>query len=245
MLEALFDRAPDRLLRSLPGRQTFLAQAPQAEDGEPCWVVKRFDTRRMRRGLAERLSPRRPSPARREAEAARALATLGLDVPRPLGVLERGARSLLVLERVPYVETLEQRAARAPRPERRRLAARLARCVARLHGAGWYHRDLYLCHWLVALPDRLVLIDLGRARRADRPRSRWFVKDLAALDASAPGAVGERERLAFLLRYLRERGLPAGVRARRLAARVRRKAIRLVAHRPRFGEAPRPGEVQR
>jgi hypothetical protein len=149
---------------------------------------------------------------------------------------------VLAMERVPHRETLEVRLARAPRPERRRLVRRLAVLCAGLHASGWFHRDLYLGHWILAEdplahdPDppseRLVLLDVGRARQRRRPRRRWWTKDLAALAYSAPAAVGERERWAFLLRYLRERGLPSGD-APAWARRIDRRQARMARHTPR------------
>ncbi len=242
-LERLLDAAPSAWLRRVPGRETF-AWSARGAGGEPDWIVKRFARRGLREGLVELLGGERPrSPARREAHNLADLLAAGQDVPRPLAWLERGARSVLVMERVAHRETLDGRLARAPRPERRRLAARLAARVAHLHGAGWYHRDLYLVHWILAdagerAPERLVLLDVGRARRRPRPRQRWFVKDLAALLHSAPATVGPRERRAFLLRYLRARGLALG-EAPAWARRVERKRARIAGHVPRHDAASR------
>jgi hypothetical protein len=69
-------------------------------------------------------------------------------------------------------------------------------------------------------------------------RARWFVKDLAALLHSCPRSVAPRERLRFLLAYLRARGIAA--RASWLSAILRREA-RMAAHRPKHGET-RPWE---
>jgi Lipopolysaccharide kinase (Kdo/WaaP) family len=129
---------------------------------------------------------------------------------------------------------------------RRRVATRLARLVARLHAAGLHHRDLYLNHvWVdLARPDPVVaLLDLDRLGAHRWRLSRWVVKDLAALEASAPeGTVSPRERLRFLLAWLRERGLPPRPHARRLLCRVAAKAARIRRHVPRtpVGAAARP-----
>lgn len=247
-LERLLDATPRAWLRRVPGRETF-AWPQGGVAGEPVWIVKRFAGLGLREGLVELCAGGRlRSPARREAENLAALRADGLDVPRPLALLERGARSVLVMERVAHGETLAERLARAPRPERRRLAARLAEDVARLHRGGWFHRDLYLVHWILAeveagAPERPVLLDVGRARRRGRPRRRWFVKDLAALLHSVPGSVGPRERRAFLLRYLRGRGLALG-EAPAWARRVERKRARIAGHVPRHdGSSRRLGEA--
>ena len=85
------------------------------------------------------------------------------------------------MERVPHAETLRGRLAGASATERRSWCERLVEYVARLHAAGWYHRDLYLQHFVLAeQAQELALLDVGRARRETSPRTRWFVKDLGA-----------------------------------------------------------------
>jgi tRNA A-37 threonylcarbamoyl transferase component Bud32 len=126
---------------------------------------------------------------------------------------------------------------RVPGTARRRLLVALARAVARLHGAGLHHRDLYLNHVFadpLSDPPRLWLIDLERLGRHRRALSRWVVKDLAALEATARGAgVSGAERRRFLLAYLDARGLGRARAARPLLARIERKARRILAHVPR------------
>jgi tRNA A-37 threonylcarbamoyl transferase component Bud32 len=237
-LDALFDHAPERYLRSAGGRETFeLAARPGAP---PEWVVKRARERPLlaRIGLGGRALGERE-----HANLAR-LAQDGFRVPRALGCARRyedgDVRSLVLMERVEHAETLRERLARADAAERRVWSARLVALVARLHALGWYHRDLYLQH-LVLRGDELVLLDVGRARRERRPRERWFVKDVAALLHSVPRAVGARERLRFAARYLEARGV-RGRRARRtFLARVLVKERRMAAHVPRAGE-DRPWE---
>jgi hypothetical protein len=143
----------------------------------------------------------------------------------------------------PLDDLLER--ARLPATLRARLVQDLARAVARLHDAGWHHRDLYLNHVFVdPLADAplAAVIDWDRIGAHRHAYGRWVVKDLASLEASAaPGLVSARERMRFLRAYLAHRGgLPRAAR-RRLAGRVRRKARRIRAHRPRtpVGEAAR------
>jgi hypothetical protein len=131
---------------------------------------------------------------------------------------------------------------------RRRLLRDLAAAVARMHAAGLHHRDLYLNHVFAdasADPARFAVIDCERVGRHRRRLSRWVVKDLAALETSAPPEATARERLAFLVAYLRARGLPRRV-LRRLARRVLLKARRMRGHVPRtpVGDAaPRPAPL--
>ncbi len=142
------------------------------------------------------------------------------------------------MERIEHRENLRERLARCDAVERRSWRRELVRIVARLHARGWRHRDLYLQHFLVPWPEeqsvrRLVLIDVGRAKRERRLPRRWIVKDLAALLHSTPACVGPRERLAFLARYLDARGIGGRDERRRFARSILAKAARMGAHVPR------------
>ena len=252
LLDHLFDLAPEAMLRRVPGRETF------RWPGRPELVVKRTWGGEARDWWYELLRPEAPrSPGRRECENLLALAADGLRVPRALAWVEergaarhpllggRGRRSAVVMERVPHVETVRYRLARATPGEVRELGEVVSDIVARLHGAGWYHRDLYLQHFV--LPDGTdagaepVLLDVGRARRERAPRERWFVKDLAALLHSAPDNVSRDEARAFLGRWLAARGITGARAQRRWAHAVRRKERRLAAHAPRHVDAAGQG----
>jgi hypothetical protein len=161
-------------------------------------------------------------------------------VPRALswsaertGPLRLARRSRVEMERIEHAETLRERLAHAAPAERRALGERLLALVLRLHQAGWYHRDLYLQHFVLR-GEELVLLDVGRARRGQRVRARWFEKDLAALLHSTPRTVPVRERLRFLVRYLAARGIP---RRRAWLRSILRRERRMAAHVPRHGEA--------
>lgn len=121
----------------------------------------------------------------------------------------------------------------------------LAAAVAALHAAGLHHKDLYANHVFVDAavePPALTVIDLERMGTHAGPRSRWVVKDLAALWMSLRAHVHPTTALRFLVRY--GRAVP-GLRARdlrRLAARTLKKADRMARHTPRtpVGDAARP-----
>ncbi len=90
---------------------------------------------------------------------------------------------------------------------RKRFVEDLAATVRRLHGANLCHRDLYTSHIFVAIGAdgtvRFSLIDLQRMFRVRLRRRRWWIKDLAALAASAPaGLISRTDRLRFLRVYL-------------------------------------------
>lgn len=207
------------LLRRGPGRETLLVEL----EGGGAEIRKRHSKARA---------------ARREDETLRALAGLGLRVPEALGWRREAGGGTVAMGFVPHELTLRELLSSAGARERSGLAAELLAIVLRLHGAGWFHRDLYLEHFLVRSTDRaLVLIDVGRARRRRRPRRRWLVKDLAALLHSTPPSVSRAERLRFLHAYLQGRGA-GGARKRRSWARaVLRKEGRMARHRPRAGES--------
>ncbi len=244
VLERLFDFRPSEWMRRLPMRETFAWPGPQGSA-----VVKRFLADEPGEALSALLHLRAPrSPGRREAENLRRLAEDGFPVPaalgwweerNPGGVLERRfGRSAVLMERVAHRATLRDLCRSSPAEAQHRWLGPLAELVARLHALGWYHRDLYLQHVVVAdgpaeVAARLVLLDVGRARRERHPRRRWFVKDLAALQHSSPASLGWRARLRFLALYCDAVGLGERESRRALARDVLAKARRIAAHAPR------------
>jgi len=116
---------------------------------------------------------------------------------------------------------------------RRQVIEQLARIVRRLHDSRLCHRDLYTCHVFVDVDQeggtRFSLIDLQRMIRPILRRRRWWIKDLAALAASAPtDCITRTDRLRFLLAYLRQDNLDP--RARRWWYDVQAKAARMMRH---------------
>jgi len=219
-------------LRRGPDRETFFWRTPAGERV----IVKRYRGGRPLEAWRERFQGRPGrSPARREYENLQALAALGLPVPRALACHEEGSLSLVVMECFTPLVSLRERLSAEP-AQARALALPLLELVARFHGAGWYHRDLYLDHLvLVGRPERLALIDLERARRDRRPRPRWFVKDMAALWHSTPPGVEPRLAARFLRTWLDRRGVRGRRERRRWFRAIRSKARRMAAHVPRGG----------
>lgn len=148
------------------------------------------------------------------------------------------ARSAVVLECAPGEAFDRWWTARRARGDpltegaaRHDLTRRLARFVAAFHQTGLRHRDLYLCHVFVHHEGRdapqLRLIDLARVFRPRWRRTRWLLKDLSQLDASARRIGATRaDRLRFLLAYLALQRLSPPVRA--LARRVLRRSDRIL-----------------
>ncbi len=116
---------------------------------------------------------------------------------------------------------------------KRVLVEALARLTRRMHEGGVNHRDYYLCH-IHILPGaqpwpELFVIDLNRADRRTRVGERWKVKDLAALNYSAPAEIFSRaDRLSFLKTYLGA-GRLDGTR-RRLVRKILKKTGKIARH---------------
>ncbi len=197
--------------------------------------VKRYDFARPEVWLRGALKANLPVfSGPRELENLLALAAAGLRVPLPLaagqedqGLRRRSFVALAALAGTP-LDALPAPAAPAERRARIEDVAALAR---RLHEAGFWHKDLYLCNLFHAPGEPLGLLDCERVGfRPGGPPWRWRVKDLAALDYSATWPT-RAERLRFLRAYLAH---PLDEEARRLARAVRAKAARL-ARRGRKG----------
>ena len=245
LLGHLFALEPERSLRKMPGRLTLLTRL----EGERV-VVKRFEGGAGREGWREKiLGQRVRSQGRREFEILTDLAAVGIPVPRALrfvenrsavslGLFGAGARgqSAVLMECVEHFEDARGAIERLDRSGRAQLARDVLAIVRRLHERGWFHRDLYLQHFLIpCAADRpLVLIDVARARWSRSPARRWLVKDLAALQLSAPKSVTRTERLRFLRGWLEGQGVREQNAWKRWARDVAVKAERLGAHRPKF-----------
>lgn len=106
---------------------------------------------------------------RREAEAGRAVSVDSL--VRVLATGEADGRPWIALQLVPGRDLRAVLAKRGPLPEPhlRRAALRIAEALAALHGAGWVHGDLKPENLRMDEDGRVVLIDLGFARRPDDP----------------------------------------------------------------------------
>jgi heptose I phosphotransferase len=191
--------------------------------------VKRWDFHRAGlwlRGAVKLNIPSWSGP--RELRNLLALRSAGIRAPLPLaaGEIDEGPRrrSFVALARLEG-EPLERLPAPAAPAARRARIQAVAGLIRDLHGAGFWHKDLYLCNVFLDPEEGLGLLDCERVERAaGGPPMRWRVKDLAALDYSANWPT-QAERLAFLRAYLGVERL--GRDGRRLAAAVRRKARRI------------------
>jgi len=84
-----------------------------------------------------------------------------------------------------------------------KLITKLALLIKKMHESGFNHRDMYLCHILIDKKGGLFIVDLHRADKRNRVPERWIIKDLAALNYSAPTEhISGTDRLRFLRAYL-------------------------------------------
>ena len=181
------------------------------------------------------------------------LQAMGVRAARPVGFGQQMAgawerRSFVLLDAVEGQSLERWVPQHVPPPEAERDWAgrhaaidRLARFIAFFHDSGFVHRDLYLCHVFVrggeagyrgAGDDALRLIDLQRVFRPRWRKRRWIVKDLAALNFSAPpDRIGRWDRLRFLCRYVRccDRSRPL----RKLMRLVELKTAQIAGRNPR------------
>jgi heptose I phosphotransferase len=144
----------------------------------------------------------------REGRILAAVDRAGVGCPEWLAVGEDEAgNAFLLLREVPHAVELRTYLGRLhDLPARRRFACRFGTALARIHGAGFSHPDLYTKHVLVSeLDGRLYFLDWQRARSAFTVGWRTRASDLASLDATLRDEiVSPRERLMFLSAYLRE-----------------------------------------
>lgn len=193
----------------------------------------------VREALGDLLGGRMPrSAARREWEAIEALRAAGVKTMAPAALGERHrlpwlGGSFILTEGVEGTRLEDYaRGFRGNFREKRCILSVLAGCARLMHGAGLTHRDFYLCHAFLLPPAAgggVALIDLQRVRRGRAGPTRRVVKDLAALNYSAPSpAVTRADRVRFLLAYLGLRTLDAA--GRRLARRVAGKTERIRRH---------------
>jgi len=218
--EAFLHGHGGRCLRALPDRENWRIEQPTFAS-RPLFLKKHhvrswYSWLRARLGLG----PNQTS-GRIEAHNARRLAAQGIPVMEVVGFGEKlranglvesfvlteelqGYRSLdhLLPVRFPQIGRAGRRD-----PDFRRLIGMLAALVARLHRAGYNHRDLYCCHFFLREPApgqfELRLIDLQRVQHRRWFRWRWLVKDLAQLGWSATReGISYTQQMAFLRAYL-------------------------------------------
>ena len=209
----------------------------------------------LRHGLAWRTVRRLP-PRVREALQLHELGRAGLPAAQPLFAVARFVGPRCAVQGLALVHergaTSLARAIREAGPaDRASLVAQCAELLARLHGAGFEHGDLYLRNLLVVErggPPQPILIDLWRGGRRTsgplhyRARARdlgqWFLEGSLCLDRG--------EQRGFLERYGEIAGgaLPAAARWGAALARSRRRELHRALGDPRRGLRPEQVALQ-
>jgi len=223
--EDLFDFArrsvaeapPTAIYRAREGRTTL-----RVELGERGYFLKYHRGIGWREIIKNLLQARLPVlGAATELRALQALQRAGVPTMNVAAYAARGwnpahRESLLLTDALDRTISLEALCATWPQqPPPLALRVALLRTVAgttrRMHACGLNHRDLYLCHFLVAAssldspPLQLHLIDLHRAQLRRRTPRRWLIKDLAGLWFSAMDiGLTRRDQLRFLRGYCTE-----------------------------------------
>jgi len=159
-----------------------------------------------------------PSRARREAEALRRLAALGL-APAPVLLVERRTAGFL-REAILAVRTVEGGADLSAAPPSPGLAAAVGRAAGRMHAAGL--GDLSLApRNVVTAGDAVMKVDSGRLREVPRGGS-IQAADLADLLAGLEGRWTAEELDGLRSAYVAEAGrIPEGLDGAMAAARIR------------------------
>ncbi len=153
----------------------------------------------------------------REVRVSEALQSVGIATFKPLawgwqGTWGRHQKSFVVMSELEG-KSLERWLAESPLSEshsdwikKKILVGNVAALARRFHGAGWFHRDFYLCHIFIEESGsdiKLSLLDLARVFRPRWRIERWLIKDLAQLDYSTPRQTFSRAmRLRFAKLYM-------------------------------------------
>lgn len=150
----------------------------------------------------------RPSHAQRAFALAGRLISAGVATPAPVAVADRArcglpASSYLIVEKIAAATDLAtwQRSGRETMRE-------TAKLLARLHRAGFTHRDLKPTNILFDANGRAHLIDLDGVRRRGRVSDGYATADLTKLARRMVelASLSPREAAVFLRAYCREAG---------------------------------------
>ncbi|MGH7177302.1 MAG: lipopolysaccharide kinase InaA family protein [Tepidisphaeraceae bacterium] len=199
--------------------------------------LKRVWSTPLKNGLASLLKRGRVwSVCRQEWENCLALNSTGIETAEPVAYGEecgalRERFSFIITRAARGDQTLEGFLRDCHEPaQRRAILNALARHVRHMHASGLFSPDLFTRHIFVdtsALSPAFCLIDMARVDRSRAPSRRLRVRDLAALNVTAPVRhVDARERLRFLRDY-------ADADAASLARPIARRMAHLLK-RPKF-----------
>lgn len=213
--------APDAALAASPDRLAHsdlvtMAKLPPLAPDEPPLLMRRLNYGRFRHWLRDTF---RPTRAERAFRFGWELEVLGIPTARVYGVgverrLRHPVRAYLITEFVTRATTLHELFEHQQTLSAVQLK-NLARCLARLHRAGYSQRDLKAYNILMVDKVYPCFIDLDGVQRFPALPESLAVRDLARLSQEFLGQPREFQRLAprFLRHYCQVRGKPGDFRA--------------------------------
>ncbi len=196
--------------------------------------IKKFKAKNWRKRAKYLLLPSR---AKKEWHVSRAFQMKGVQIPAPIGVIERRQwgfleESLYVSEAIEGAQSLmdyfKERLAGADSKgeEKRRVLSLLGNTVRRIHDGGLFHADLHAGNFLIRRSGAgpLHLIDLHSARRRKTLSQRRRLWNIAQLFYSLHPFLDQEDKEIFLAAY-GGAGMPPPVlmRVERLAVRIKRR----------------------
>ncbi len=110
---------------------------------------------------------------------------------------------------------------------------KLANLIKKLHGCGFIHKDLYLCHIMMDKKGNLFIVDLHRVKRFKNPSLRYLVKDIAALNYSADEIkIRNYYKVTFIKNYFSREKLNSEMKS--FINKVNRKTEKMKKHNRKF-----------
>jgi len=170
------------------------------------FFLKRYNRTRPFKTLKSTI---RIAPADRAFSMAGDLERAGILTPRALAVANKRLarvllRSYLVTEDIGEARTLDQW-----QGHRRQAARQVAALVARLHDAGFIHRDLNPTNLLFNRRNQLLVVDLDTMRRLRLVPEHLAIRDVARFSRQSmlSQKISVSDRVCFLKEYCRVRGI--------------------------------------
>lgn len=234
-----------KILKQLPSRMIIKIEIPSG-DGKKTFFLKRHTGRlhitEILRTISSGFSL---SWGRKEWEVIQAFHKCGIPTITPVAAGEKISglkqESFLMTEELQGFQSLEiflKSSMVSPFSmeriiEKRGLIQELAEIARKMHQAGFNHRDFYCCHIFIRHREdgkrEWKILDLQRVDRRRWFRRRWIIKDLAALNYSAPSSIiTQADRLRFLKNYLDSSG--GAKKEHKLIRSIIRKTYTIMRH---------------
>lgn len=226
-LEALFTRQDlSPVKETLESRQTLRLETPHG-----AFYIKRYPKRVQSGSKLNLVSKSFTSLAMREWHVLNLLQDLDVPTMHTAACLESPTQAALITFGLDAPRTLEQIAqeewATMPTKRRANFTSNVGSILRRMHDGGVNHRDFYLVHLRVSADDKVYVTDLNRADIRKFVGRRWRVKDLAALQFSAPTSISNTDRARCLKAYVNGGKLR---KHKKLIVAVLKKANAMYAH---------------